>query len=233
MATVRPPDLPLRLYRYCRLDRPSDIEHEVDALRRRYIYLSTYKAMNDPMEGFYQPSVRLKQEPEWRQTFRQILEAKQTVGIACFSETYENEIMWAHYAENYGGVCIAYSAVNLRDNLPPAVRMARVGYADAPVRLSKHDKTSIYAAAHKILSQKKYNWAYEREWRLLGEYPGQLQYQGDVVTDVYFGSRIAQDRKNEIIHGMAGRAIKFHQMKVAGYRHTWSKMRTPQLVNSV
>ena len=93
----------------------------------RYIYCSTYKAMNDPMEGFYQPSARLKKEPEWRRSYRHVLfEAKQTVGIACFSETYVNEIMWAHYAENFKGICVAYSTSKLRDNLPPSVRMVRV-----------------------------------------------------------------------------------------------------------
>jgi hypothetical protein len=232
MAKVRPPDLPLRLYRYCRLDRPDDIENEIDALRKRYIYCSTYKAMNDPMEGFYQPSARLKKEPEWRHSFRQIVfEAKQTVGIACFSETYVNEIMWAHYAENYKGICIAYSASKLKDNLPLSARMVRVAYADAPVRLSKHDKSDWYEAAQKVLSQKKYNWAYEREWRLLGDHPGQIQHEGDVITDVYFGSRITPNHKNQIIDGMAERGIKFHQMKVAGYHHSWSKIITPQLVS--
>ena len=66
MAKVRLPDLPSRLYRYCRLDRDEDLPNEIDALRRRYVHTSTYKEMNDPMEGFYQPSVRLKKEPRWR-----------------------------------------------------------------------------------------------------------------------------------------------------------------------
>jgi hypothetical protein len=224
MAQIRPPDLPLRLFRYCRLDRSNDLENEIDAVMKRYIYGSTYKAMNDPMEGFYEPSMRLKREPEWRKTFRSILEAKQTVGIACFSESFDNEIMWAHYAGNYRGICIGYNAAKLRDNLSPAVRLARMAYADTPVRLSKYNKDDVYAAAHKILSQKKYNWAYEREWRVMGEYPGQLPYQGDIVSDVYFGSRIDLNHKSRIIAVFGGREVKFRQMKVTGYRHSWSRI---------
>jgi hypothetical protein len=224
MARIRSPDLPLRLYRYCRLDRPHDVEHEIDAIVRRYIHCSSYKQMYDPMEGFYEPSVRLKREPEWRKTFRSILEAKQTVGIACFTETHDNEIMWAHYAGNYQGACIAYSATKLRDNLPKPAELARMAYADVPVRLSKHDKTDIYAAAHKILSHKKYNWAYEREWRVMGEHPGELLYEGDVVTDIYFGSRAEAHPINRMAVTLGGRSIRFHQMKVTGYRHKWTRI---------
>jgi hypothetical protein len=81
MAKVRLPDLPPRLYRYCRLDRPDDLEHEIGAFRQRYVYASTYKGMNDPMEGFYEPSGRLKAEPQWSETYREILNAKRAIGI--------------------------------------------------------------------------------------------------------------------------------------------------------
>jgi Protein of unknown function (DUF2971). len=226
MAQVRPPDLPPRLYRYRRLDRPDDLENEISALHEMYVHATTYKGMNDPMEGFYEPSGRLTREPQWRETYNEILNAKRTVGIACFSETFDNELMWAHYADNYRGICIGYSSTKLRDLLPPSARLVRVAYADAPIYLSKHDNDDIVAAAQKILSQKKYNWAYEREWRVLGNHPGPLPYDGDIITDVYLGSRILPDVKERVLSGMASRNIRFHQMKVAGYRHSWSKLGT-------
>jgi hypothetical protein len=232
LAQVRLPDLPPRLYRYCGLDRPNDMEHEIDAFQKCYVHAATYKGMNDPMEGFYSPSGRLTREPQWRETYRDILNAKRTIGIACFSETYDNELMWAHYADNYRGICIGYSAVKLRDDLADSARLVRVAYAETPIYLSKYDKDDIIKAAQKILSQKKYNWAYEREWRVMGDYPGQLACQGDVVTDVYFGSRISHDRKDRILHGMGGRNIKFHQMKVSGYRHSWSRIKRPKVVQA-
>lgn len=182
MAQVRPPDLPPRLHRYCRLDRRDDMENEISAFRQRYLYASTYKNMNDPMEGFYSPSNRLKNEPRWRELYREILNAKRATGIACFSETFDNELMWAHYAENYRGICIAYSATKLKECLPDSARLVRIAYGESPIYLSKHDREDTIKAAQKILSQKKYNWAYEREWRVMGDHPGHLLYQGDVVT---------------------------------------------------
>lgn len=232
MALIRPPDLPPRLYRYCRLDRPDDLENEIGAFRQRYIYASTYKKMNDPMEGFYSPSVRLKREPQWRETYKEILNAKESTGIACFSETFDNELMWAHYAANYSGLCIGYSAPKLRDQLPDPAQLVRVAYVDAPINLSKHDKIDFVKAAQKILSQKKYNWAYEREWRVMGDHPGRLPYTGDIVIVVYLGSRISAPNKQRIMNGLRGRNVNFYQMKVAGYRHSFSKIDTPILAHT-
>ena len=198
MAQIRLPDLPQRLYRYCRLDRPGDLDNEISAFHQRYIHASTYKGMNDPMEGFYEPSGKLTSEPAWRQTYREILNAKRAIGIACFTK-YDNELMWAHYADNYRGICIAYSSSRLRNNLPESAHLVRVAYAKSPIYLSKYDKVDIVKAAQKILSQKKYNWAYEREWRVLGDHPGQLSYQGDIVTDVYLGSRILEQHKTRLL----------------------------------
>jgi Protein of unknown function (DUF2971) len=224
MAVVRPPDVPARLFRYCRLDRDDDIEHETEAAIMRYIHCSMYKRLNDPMEGFYEPSIRLKKEPLWRSTYRELLNAKQTVGIACFSETFDNEIMWAHYAGNCAGMCVAYSSAKLLAGLSPSARLAKIAYADSPLRLSKRDKLDdIYAAAQKILSHKKYNWAYEREWRVLADYVGQQPFTGDVVTDVYFGSLTTLANKQLIKNAFAGRSVRFYAMKVTGYRHRWMK----------
>jgi hypothetical protein len=230
MAQLRLPDLPPRLYRYCRLDRPDRTEQEIDAFQKSYIYTSTYKEMNDPMEGFYSPSTRLTHEPHWRRTYRDILNAKRAIGISCFSETFENELMWAHYADNYRGICIGYSAIKLCDNLPESARLVRVAYAETPIYLSKYDKDDVIKAAQKILSHKKYNWAYEREWRVIGDYPGQLPYQRDVITAVYFGSRIPEHQKTRIIEGMGGRNVKFYQMTVSSYRHSWSEIKKPRVV---
>jgi DUF2971 family protein len=162
MAQVRLPDLPPRLYRYCRLGRPNDVYNEISAFQQRYVYASTYKRMNDPMEGFYEPIGRSKNKPRWRELYREILNAKRATGLACFSETLDNELMWAHYAENYSGICIGYSAAKLRDNLPDSARLVRVAYAESPIYLSKYDRGDIIKAAQKILSQKKFNWAYHR-----------------------------------------------------------------------
>jgi Protein of unknown function (DUF2971) len=166
------------------------------------------------------PSVRLKREPEWRKTFRSILEPKQTVGIARFTETHDNETMWAHFAGNYQGGCIAYAATKLRDNLPKPAELARMAYADVPVRLSKHDKTNIHAAAHKILSHKKYNWAYGREWRDGGT-PGRVTYE-ETSQQTYISRRGASHRSHGVT--LEGRGIRFHQMKVTGYRHKWMRI---------
>src|SRR5260370_12808972 len=113
---------------------------------------------------------------------------------------------------------------NMLKNKTPSDRRAKVGYDDTPGRFFKNDKGRAHSAAHKILNHKKYNWAYEREWRLLGEYPGQLPYVGDIVTDIYFGSLTKPEHKEQIRSAFAGRSLNFHVMKVTGYRHRWTRL---------
>ncbi|MGY3034301.1 hypothetical protein ACVIIV_003471 [Bradyrhizobium sp. USDA 4354] len=42
-----------------------------------------------------------------------VLRSKPKIGICCFSDTNDNELMWAHYAANYSGICVAYLAERL------------------------------------------------------------------------------------------------------------------------
>ena len=122
--------------------------------------------MNDPMEGFYRPSRLLRGQTDYKNIVRKITDAKSQTGIACFSETYENVLMWAHYAGNYAGICIAYSARSLLDGLPDEASLVRLAYIDRPPLIQSSHARDVGDATIRILSQKQHNWAYEREWRI-------------------------------------------------------------------
>ena len=52
-----------------------------------------------------------------------------------------------------------------------------------------------------VLSQKKFNWAYEREWRVLGPI-GQVWSTGRVqsVEGIFFGSRVDLTGRGQILN---------------------------------
>jgi hypothetical protein len=56
--------------------------------------------------------------------------------------------MSEHYADQFGGICIAYSLERLLRNLPDNVSFVRM-YADELAKM--------------VLSYKNYRWFYERE----------------------------------------------------------------------
>ena len=227
MARLLLPNLPLYLYRYRPADR-SKIDREINALTEPYIWCADFHALNDPMEGFYRPSRALRQRSNYDDIVQQIYDRKIRVGIASLSDTKENELMWTHYTGNYSGICIEYYARRFLDALPDNVDLVRMGYDDSPPRVSGNDWRARDEGARKIFSQKKYNWAYEREWRVLGSI-GKVTFNSkEVVRSVYLGSRIDPDSQNKILRALAGSEVDIYEMDIDGYRHDWSPIQGPK-----
>jgi hypothetical protein len=126
MAQFQLPIVPRRLYRYRALTRRGGaVDQEIDSIKNRYIYCSDFSQMNDPMEGFYETSPELRSDPMHRQAVSDIKYSKLKFGLACFSETNESVLMWAHYADNYSGICIEYSSADLIAGLPREASVIR------------------------------------------------------------------------------------------------------------
>ena len=223
MAQIDPPLLPPRLYRYRKVSSLNLVERELDAIANDYLWCCHYKELNDQMEGVYGVSPWLARQPSANRLSSEILNQKRSVGICCFSDTYENELMWVHYAENYSGICVAYSAKRLNAGLGDHVHVVRVAYGGIPPRIGEADVRSPDEAARKILSHKKSSWSYEREWRLLTEgiqVPGKLQIavRGSVKA-VYFGSRVKEEFGTTLIEELSKMNIPIRRMNVSDYTH--------------
>jgi len=221
MAELLVPILPSRLYRYRSLARdPRALTQELESISAKYLFCSPFSRMNDPMEGFFRPS-QVLQRSQFRSSLNEITNAKSNIGIACFTETFEDVLMWAHYAGNYNGICISYYARALVLGLPADSKVVRLTYVDEPPLVYPSHVRNMSKAAVHILSQKKYAWAYEREWRVLahvGEVPIESEQP---VRAIYLGSRISQDHRKTILQRIKRLAIKAYAMKVDGYAHTW------------
>ena len=222
MAEVQRPIVPSRLYRYRSLVRSADAtDQEIDSILHNYLYCSEFGRMNDPMEGFYRPSKLLSGKSDYKDIVREITARKSGVGIACFTETYEDVLMWTHYAGNYTGMCLAYSTKELLAGLPNHVNLVRLAYVDEPPLIYPSQVRNADSAAVHILSQKKYNWSYEREWRVLGS-PGRVSAgRVQAVKSIFFGSRVNLRHRQKILSKIQGTGIRAYMMEVDGYSHTW------------
>jgi hypothetical protein len=69
--------------------------------------------------------------------------------------------MWAHYANNYAGICVGYRVNRLIRGLDENVSLIRMAYGHRPPRISTRDANEPKKAAKKILSHKKDNWVCE------------------------------------------------------------------------
>jgi len=236
VATLAKPNLPLYLYRYRSVSPRENangliqptITREIEALTEPYIWCADFHSLNDPMEGFYRPSSNLRRDDDYDSIVQEVYERKIEVGIASFSDTKENELMWTHYAGNYAGICIEYYAKHLLGALPDRVELVRMGYDDLPPRISMQEVDGRHAGARKIFSQKKYNWAYEREWRVLGSV-GKVEIEStQVVRSIYLGSRIRYEHRSAILEALKNSAVAIYEMQIDGYAHVWSPIQGPK-----
>jgi hypothetical protein len=192
----------------------------------QHLYCSLYNALNDPTEGFYGPSRRLLAHPSYASIEHKLGFRKERIGICCFTDAPDNELMRTHYASNYAGICVSYSSDKLLAGLPGEARLARLGYGSEPPRLSSGDVDETRDAAIKILSHKKASWAYEREWRIL-TVPGLLTIsQQRCIREVRLGSRIHSNHEQRIVRELAGSSIRVVKMTVDGYKHRWQTVRS-------
>ena len=233
-AQIEPPHLPLRLYRYRSLKDDNALKRELDVIKNSYLWCSDFTSLNDPMEGIFRPSSLINEA--------NAIEIKKLIehGIACFSESYNNELMWAHYAGNYGGICIAYNSKRLQRRLDDTARLVRVAYVEEVPRLGSSEANDILGAsvvskldspARHVLSYKKLNWYYEREWRVLGKI-GHNTFCGSssierrpLINHIYLGSRIKKEHKEKIIEQSKYLGFTVRQMRVSDYSHKWEVAR--------
>lgn len=150
-------------------------------------------------------------------TIRQlIVDKKSQIGMCSFSEVRNHELMWAHYTEQFTGICISYGFSKLLSHLPKDVSFARMFYneTEPTVHTTRKEPGDL---ARMVLSYKNYRWLYEREWRMFA--PQGRAYYGDTkcVTGVYLGSRISDVHQREISDRLKLLKIKVHRMTIKKY----------------
>jgi hypothetical protein len=211
---------PQKLYRYRSLGSLKRFMRELEALEDGYIYCAAYDTLNDPMEGVFRSSKIFRDSDNYRDTRRAIVENKTQIGMSSFSEVHDHELMWAHYADQYRGICIAYSFAKLLDDLGDDVSFVRMYYNEM-VPIVRHSRQEPNDVAKMVLSYKNYRWLYEREWRMFAPL-GKTHYtEKSCVTRVYLGSRIGSDKRRKIIKAMNSLNIETHDMKIEKYSMTF------------
>ena len=158
MAQIDRPILPPYLYRYRPLSNDEILAREIGAIKEQYIWLSEYRALNDPMEGLYEASRRLQAQSSYDEVAKKLLHAKANVGICSFSDTKEDELMWVHYASDYAGICVAYRPQPLVDGLPDEAHLVRLAYGSTPPTISGLDAPDPQTAVRKILLRGEQLW---------------------------------------------------------------------------
>lgn len=226
-ATLAPPVLPEYMFRYRSIagvdkDGKPIFDREMEAILAPYIWCAGIDDLNDPMEGLFEPTRRMEKLSSYQKIGQRISFALHSIGIAALSDTNRNELMWAHYAANSSGICIEYRARRFLSGLPDNSTLAKVAYENKPPYIAVADsKKKKEESALRIFSHKKFNWAYEREWRVLSAI-GPAAIRGkEVIRRIYMGSRITEAHKFQIQNALLGSHIKLYEMVLENYDYIY------------
>jgi Protein of unknown function (DUF2971) len=112
-------------------------------------------------------------------------------GVSCFTESNDNLLMWAHYADGGRGMCLEFSTAE-----PLFEKARKVTYADSipTVELGSLLCNEEYDLITDLFRTKSAHWKYEEEWRVVHEAAGtNWVYESTSLLGVYFGPNTPSD----------------------------------------
>lgn len=227
MAEIKTFAKPIWLYRYRSLghDLPEPaaskkFDREMDALLNNQIFCGRFDSLNDPMEGVYEASAKATAQSNFRAIARLITSEKLGIGIGSFSETWDNTIMWAHYADHFYGICVCYGMTGLLGGMPDDHFFARMAYGDKLPLLNLPSAKDPEERTLAILSRKHLSWQYEREWRLFAPTVGLANHNANAIKSVYLGPRMSKEKQARVRAVLKPLGIPVHTTRADGYSLT-------------
>lgn len=178
---VKPPH---SVYKYHSLN-----SYSIQSLRDNTIHLSHPYKMNDLMDSshllwdFNTFTKVLNKNPEVKKSNREYCAIKLTknipekhihdFGVFCFSDTYSNDLLWAHYT-NETGFCIEYNTGKLFETFKPLMScLIPINYGKLKqIDIKKYALTvkdgysMIIPALYSLINKERF-WEYEKEWRYI------------------------------------------------------------------
>jgi len=135
-------------------------------------------------------------------------------GIVSFTNSYNDALMWSHYASSHTGICIEYDFKDYIDRIEDSqTLLLPVNYSDKRVTidqtiLDRIDLKNIEEQGRKDLMKlffeglytKNTVWNYENEWRSITlinnkELSASRKIHMNKITAVYFGNKMSDDVK--------------------------------------
>lgn len=164
----------------------SNLRFFLDILIYKRLYMASYSELNDPMEGaFVITGDHRNIDNSWLEILRS---EKNDLRICSLSRSFNNILMWAHYADSNNGCCIECEVVSS----PDIVEEISVDYVPHVEPVAHLDPPQ---AAKQILSRKLECWKYEDEVRFLKHVPkdsNKIKFIKIKIHRVYLGIKLSK-----------------------------------------
>lgn len=220
----------MRVFKYRGGDEEIFIR-DVKSLEANMFYASSSEMLNDPCETIvnseniidkakllskfigFKDSGSLDMIDE---SYRKVLSFDKKMGIYSLSQTYLDELLWAHYGNSHKGFCIEYDLDLLLETYKTDKRFAfPVKYNSKPprIRLSDIINNENDLFVKKLGGYKSERWMYEKEYRIITNKFGLQSYNYKSVKSIFFGLRMLDSHKKEIMNRLKGRGINYYQIE--------------------
>lgn len=118
------------------------------------------------IEDFTNWQSQLNPNFSWYIAQQQRNDIAMTITLSCFTESYDNNLMWSHYTDNH--ICVEYKPELFQylKNLPGFFASNAVNYTAEPPEINlagPKDETMIWD----MIFNKQDEWKYEKEFRII------------------------------------------------------------------
>ena len=218
----------MKAYKYC-----LNYDLVIRPLSRSRIYAPNKQQLNDPFEGtvtrkifddyeqikhLLSPSAYEYKINLHKKLFIQI----GYLGIYSLSKTWNNELLWAHYADTHKGFCIEYEKDKLildktRTKIFP--KIIKIKYSKKPPVYSLKDADNateeqlLLRLLKKLICTKSWSWKDEKEIRVLFKENGEQEINGTAIKSIIFGAFASDENINNTISIMSDK-IKYYKIEI-------------------
>lgn len=139
----------------------SQISFALDIALNQRLFCADWSTLNDPTEGRFVYSHNPNRSNDPKDQVAEIIREKKKIRICSLSKTFDNHLLWSHYASGFDGLAIEVELPDESDK----VRDVNYGGVFAGLNLNHH--VSPTTAASHVLTSKFQAWDYEEEVRVL------------------------------------------------------------------
>ncbi|EOZ1376038.1 MULTISPECIES: DUF2971 domain-containing protein [Enterobacteriaceae] len=132
----------------------TNAEYAISNIALKRIKVSRYQDLNDPFELLAADLSDKNVRKELRKIKRKIEDEQ---GIICFSTTWDNPLLWGHYADKHRGIALGFDI--------PKSMLQKVEYEKDLSKVTL-EKCSDEIYIKKLSLTKFEHWKYENEYRL-------------------------------------------------------------------
>jgi hypothetical protein len=195
------------------------IEKCIKCLGNNSLYFNSPNNFNDPFDcdvvvnGFQknlrrflhnintekkeQYAVFNKKNTNLEDLYQAVVEAKNNLGICCFTKDNSNLLMWAHYADNHKGVCLKFDIYEDKEIFDDPLTVKYSAYKP----LLDANKLQDIDHIKNVFTTKSKHWKYEKEIRFMFNHKGLRKFKKASLKAIYLGYKL-NDMDKEIIESL-------------------------------